>query len=127
MVAASQRRRAPTPLAGAGRSPRGAAESPVGSLVVGRDGRTIPRETLERLERLDDTVFAALAGDPQALDAAAAAWTDARRSVDGRLLDEARQHYLRRAESRWQRVRRHPAERLTLGFAAQEILGLFGD
>lgn len=96
------------------------------SLVVGADGRRIPGESLEQLERLDDTVFAALGGDARALDEASQAWREAQQSVDQRLLDEARQHYLQRARSRWLKSQRRPSERLADGFAALEILGLLG-
>lgn len=96
------------------------------SQVVGADGRRIPGDSLERLERLDDTVFAALGGDAQALDEAARAWREAQTSVDPRLLDESRRHYVGRAMSRWLCSQRQPAERLATGFAALEILGLLG-
>ncbi|CAL1151141.1 unnamed protein product [Cladocopium goreaui] len=103
--------------------------SPAGAVchVVSADGRAIPERSLEEIERLDDTVFAALAGDPGALDAAAVAWRQAHQAVDRRLLDEARTHYVRRARSRWRRAQRKPEERIAHAFAALEILGLFGE
>lgn len=94
------------------------------SQVVAADGRRIPADSLERIERLDDTVFAALAGDAAALEAAGNAWRDARESIDARLLDEARQHYVRHARSRWQRSQSRPEKSLTVGFAALEVLDL---
>lgn len=98
----------------------------MGSHVVSADGRRIPGDSLERLERLDDTVFSALGGDAQALDEAARAWREAKAAVDQRLLDEARQHYVRRARARWFKSQLEPSERLADGFAALEILGLLG-
>ncbi|MEO0530492.1 MAG: hypothetical protein AAF266_07925 [Planctomycetota bacterium] len=94
------------------------------SHVVTAEGQRIPSESLERLERLDDTVFAALAGDPGALDAAAEAWREASDAIDPGLLDDTRQHYVRRARSRWQQAKRRPGEQLAVGFAALEILRL---
>lgn len=97
------------------------------SQVVGADGRRIPGDSLEQLEQLDDTVFAALGGDAHALDEAARAWHEAQTSVDPRLLDESRREYVRRARSRWRGSQRQPAERLATGFAALEILGLLSN
>lgn len=100
---------------------------PIGSRVVSSDGAAISDESLERLERLDDTVFAALRGDAGALDEAGRAWRDAAAHVDARLIQQAREVYVRRARSRWRRSLQRPEERITLGFAAQEILSLLGD
>lgn len=98
-----------------------------GSHVVAADGRRIPRESLERLESLDDTVFAALSGDAAALETVRAAWREATREIDPELLDEARRHYLDRAKSRWRRSQRSSSDRLTLGFAALEVLALLDE
>lgn len=95
--------------------------------VVSADGRAIPAASLEQLERLDDTFFAALNGDPLALDDAAKAWRQAGLEVDARLLDETRRHYVRRARSRWRRAMERPERRLAAGFAALEVLGLLGE
>lgn len=92
--------------------------------VVAEDGRRISRESLDRLERLDDTVFAALAGDADALEQFGTAWRDARGAVEAELLDETRRHYLDRARSRWARSQTTPTDRLTVGFAALEVLAL---
>lgn len=97
------------------------------SRVVASDGRRIPRESLERLERLDDAVFGALRGDAGALEEASEAWREALRTVDERLLDETREHYVRRARSRFRTSQQQADERLTVGFAALEIMGLFGE
>lgn len=95
--------------------------------VVSDDGRRIPCDTLDRLEQLDDTVFAALSGDAQALDAAATAWQEARQEIDDRLLDQTRRHYIDRARSRWNKAQTQPEQRLAVGFAALEILDLLDE
>jgi hypothetical protein len=98
-----------------------------GSHVVTGDGQQISCESLERLERLDDTVFAALSGDAAALEAVRKQWREASRAIDAALLDETREHYLDRARSRWRRSQESPSDRLTLGFAALEVLALLDD
>ncbi|MEQ8847006.1 hypothetical protein [Botrimarina sp.] len=128
MVTADRRRRSiPLPASAPTRVRREPGAASPNARVVGRDGRAIPRDSLERLERLDDAVFAALAGDPDALDAAAGLLHEASGAVDRRLLNETRQHYIRRARSRWRRAQGEPSQRLTLGFAAEEILNLLRD
>jgi hypothetical protein len=118
MVApAPHRRLIAAPLAGA-------AEV---SCIVAGDGQRIPRESLDRLERLDDTVFAALAGDAGALERLREAWREAAVGVEAPLLAETRKHYLDRAKSRWARSQTTAAERLTVGFAALEVLALLGE
>lgn len=118
MVASAQPRRSIPPP----------APSPAwASHVVTAEGTRIPRESLERLERLDDTVFAALSGDAGALDAAADAWQEASEAIDPGLLDDTRRHYVRRARSRWQHAQQRPGEQLAVGFAALEILRLLDD
>lgn len=117
VASALNRRTLPTPPTG-----------PVGgSHVVTVDGRQISCESLERLERLDDTVFAALSGDAGALEAVRKQWREASRAVDAALLDETRRHYVDRARSRWRRSQESLSERLTLGFAALEVLSLLDD
>ena len=98
-----------------------------GSHVVTARGRQISCESLESLERLDDTVFAALSGDAAALEAVRKLWRDASREVDADVLDETRRHYVDRAQSRWRRSQESLGDRLTLGFAALEVLALFGE
>jgi hypothetical protein len=82
---------------------------------------------LERLEALDDAVFAALEGDPVALDRSQALWTDATRVVDARLLAESRAQYARHAQTVWDASRNSPVDSLGRAFAALEVLGLLGD
>lgn len=118
MVAATLNRR-PLPTQPAG---------PVcGSHVVTAGGRQISCESLESLERLDDTVFAALSGDAAALEELRKLWRETSHAVDADVLDETRRHYVDRAQSRWRRSQESHSERLTLGFAALEVLALFGE
>lgn len=118
MVAAQSKRR---PLAKPSPGPA------LVSHVVAADGRRIPSDSLDRLEQLDDTVFAALSGDAGALDEAADAWREAQHTVDDGLLSETRAHYVRRARSRWRKSQQRPGEQLAVGFAALEILGLMAE
>jgi hypothetical protein len=97
------------------------------SCVVAADGQRIPSESLDRLERLDDTVFAALAGDAAALERLREAWREAAAEIEAPLLAETRRHYLDRAQSRWARSQTTSCERLTVGFAALEVLALLGE
>ena len=92
--------------------------------VVGSQGEAIGNVTLHHLEGLDDAVFEALAGDPDALDDAARRWRDAVRRVTPKLLAESRRQYARRARSTWGYAQQALAERLPLAHAALEILGL---
>ena len=92
--------------------------------VVGSHGESIGNFTLDQLEGLDDAVFEALAGDPEALDDATRLWRDAVRRVNPKLLEESRRQYARRARSTWRHAHKSLAERLPLAQAALEILGL---
>ena len=94
---------------------------------VGAAGEAIPTPVIERLERLDDVVFAALSGDADALNEAPARWREALRTISPELLETTRAEYLRRAGTQWNESIRSPAARLTKGFAALEILDLLGE
>ncbi len=95
--------------------------------VVSPLGQSIPADDLEQLEQLDDTVFAALDGDAEALDSVARRWRAAVRSLDKELIKQSREQYLRKAKSVWRRSTSKPALRLSNGFAALELLELFSD
>jgi hypothetical protein len=56
---------------------------------------------LERLERLDDLVYGAIAGEPAALDRLKEFWPQIRDEVGGGLLAESKEQYLRHALSTW--------------------------
>ncbi|MGL4513201.1 MAG: hypothetical protein ACRCT8_08930 [Lacipirellulaceae bacterium] len=92
--------------------------------VVCAWGEEIAPATLERLERLDDAVFAALRGDAAALDEAVYQWRDAVTRIDPRLLEASREVYHERAASHWCASRERPDASLPQAFAALEILAL---
>lgn len=99
----------------------------LGHRVVGTRGESIAPETLDRLEQLDDTVFAVLGGDPLALDQLATRWREAVQTVDASLVDESRREYVRHARSLWKRSKRQPSARLPEGFAALELLEVLSE
>ncbi|MFZ5832915.1 MAG: hypothetical protein ACOY3P_22740 [Planctomycetota bacterium] len=55
-----------------------------------------------KLERLDDLVFEAISGDPDAMQDLQMVWPTLRREVEGALLDESREQYLRYALQLWE-------------------------
>src|SRR5262245_17759013 len=61
-----------------------------------------------RLEWLDDLMFAAIEGDPVALDHAADAWHKTRDELGDIALEESRLQYMRRAQTIWHNLRSEP-------------------
>jgi hypothetical protein len=113
-----------------GATPRGPAladPAPGTHRVVCACGEEIAPATLERLERLDDAVFAALRGDADALDQAVGAWREAQARVEPRLLDASREVYHERAAAQWHATRERPDASLPAAFAALEILALVAE
>jgi hypothetical protein len=81
-------------------------------------------EIVAKLEWLDDLMFAAIEGDPIALETAADAW---RKTVDdlGRpAVEESRQQYLRRAQIVWGTLRLDPHHSRERVLATIEIISL---
>jgi hypothetical protein len=81
-------------------------------------------DPIARLEWLDDLMFAAIDGDPVALDCAADAWRQTRDELGDPALEESRRQYVRRAQTVWHTLRgqpNHPPHKL---FAAIEIISL---
>jgi hypothetical protein len=77
-----------------------------------------------RLEWLDDLMFAAIDGDPVALDCAADAWKKTVGELGGSALEESRLQYMRHAQTVWHSLRgqpNHPPHKI---FAAIEIISL---
>ena len=77
-----------------------------------------------RLEWLDDLMFAAIDGDPVALDCAADAWNKTLDELGDTALEESRLQYMRHAQTVWHSLRgqpNHPPHKL---FAAIEIISL---
>jgi hypothetical protein len=79
---------------------------------------------MARLEWLDDLMFAAIDGDPVALDCAADAWRKTQDELGISALEESRQQYLRRAQSVWHSLRHEPNHPPHKIFAAIEIISL---
>ncbi len=59
-------------------------------------------KTLEKLERLDDLVYEAIAGNPAALEGLKAEWPRLRETLDDASVAESREQYLRYALSIWE-------------------------
>src|SRR5262245_54868943 len=77
-----------------------------------------------RLEWLDDLMFAAIDGDPVALDCAAEAWNKTVGELGNSALEESRMQYMRHAQTVWHSLRgqpNHPPHKI---FAAIEIISL---
>lgn len=104
-----------------------AEKSFVGHRVVSPGGQSISPEALEQIEQLDDTVFAALGGDAEALDRVGRRWRAAVRSLDTDLINQSRKEYVRKAKSIWRQSTGMPSARLSEGFVALELLELLGD
>jgi hypothetical protein len=83
-----------------------------------------PRDPLAELEWLDDLMFAAIDGDPLALDCAAEAWRKTRDELGDTALEETRLQYLRHAQTVWHALRNEPNHPPHKVFAAIEIISL---
>jgi hypothetical protein len=81
-------------------------------------------DPIARLEWLDDLMFAAIDGDPVALDCAADAWQRTREELGEHALEESRQQYVRRAQTVWRTLRYEPNHPPHKVFAAIEIISL---
>jgi hypothetical protein len=84
-------------------------------------------DVIERLERLDDVIFAAIDGDLAAREAAAAAWQGTLRDLGWESVEESRRQYLRRAQCVWDALREQPNHSPTEFFAIRKIILLFRD
>lgn len=81
-------------------------------------------DPIARLEWLDDLMFAAIDGDPVALDHAADAWRTTRDQLGETALEETRQQYMRHAQTVWHSLRGEPNHPPHKVFAAIEIISL---
>ena len=81
-------------------------------------------DPIARLEWLDDLMFAAIDGDPVALDCAADAWKRTRDELGEPALEESREQYVRRAQTVWRTLRCEPNHPPHKVFAAIEIISL---
>ena len=69
-------------------------------------------------------MFAAIEGDPVALDHAADAWHSTRDELGDIALEESRLQYMRRAQTIWHNLRSEPNHPPHKIFAAIEIISL---
>ena len=104
---------------------------PTGDLRVPAPHRLTHTESdpdvVARLEWLDDLMFAAIDGDPVALETAAEAWKKMLEELGSNALEESRLQYLRRAQSVWNDLRHKPNHPPHKVFAAIEIISLLAD
>jgi hypothetical protein len=100
-------------------SPRHGWSHPPRSCNVEQDA-----DPVSRLEWLDDLMFAAIDGDPVALDCAADAWRNMRNELGESALEESRRQYVRRAQTVWHALRGEPNHPPHKVFAAIEIISL---
>jgi hypothetical protein len=84
-------------------------------------------EITARLEWLDDLIFAAIGGDPSALQKAAPAWQEMLEELGAAALEESRLQYLRCAQTVWYALRQEPNHPPHKVFAAIEIISLLAD
>ena len=81
-------------------------------------------DPIARLEWLDDLMFAAIEGDPIALDHAADAWHKVRSELGDSATEETRLQYMRHAQTVWHSLRGEPNHPPHKVFAAIEIISL---
>jgi hypothetical protein len=81
-------------------------------------------DVIARLEELDDVIFAAIEGDPAALQESSDAWQRAVADLGHDTVEETRRQYLRHAQGVWETLRREPIQPPHRIFAAIEIIGL---
>lgn len=79
---------------------------------------------IARLEALDDVIFAAIDGDPAALQESQSAWHRAVAELGQEAIEETRRQYLRHAQGVWERLRGQKVQPPHKIFAAIEIIGL---
>jgi hypothetical protein len=81
-------------------------------------------EVIVQLEALDDVIFAAIDGDPAALQESSAAWQRAVDELGHETIEETRRQYLRHAQGVWESLRHQQVQPPHKIFAAIEIIGL---
>ncbi len=81
-------------------------------------------EIIARLELLDDLMFAAIDGDPAALEAVVQAWQTTIEELGREALEESRRQYLRRAQSVWSALRGQSNQPPHKVLAAIEMISL---
>jgi hypothetical protein len=81
-------------------------------------------DVIARLEALDDVIFAAIEGDPAALQKSEDAWQRAIAELGHDAIEETRGQYLRHAQGVWESLRHQEVQPPHKIFAAIEIIGL---
>jgi len=81
-------------------------------------------DVIARLEALDDVIFAAIDGDPTALQESGNAWHQAVEELGHDAIEETRRQYLRHAQGQWEQLRSQKVQPPHKIFAAIEIIGL---
>lgn len=81
-------------------------------------------DVIARLEALDDVIFAAIDGDPAALQESVDAWQRAVADLGHEAIEETRRQYLRHAQGVWESLRHQEVQPPHKIFAAIEIIGL---
>jgi hypothetical protein len=81
-------------------------------------------DVIARLEALDDVIFAAIDGDPAALQESGDAWQRAIAELGHDAIEETRRQYLRHAQGVWESLRHQEVQPPHKIFAAIEIIGL---
>ena len=81
-------------------------------------------DVIAQLEWLDDLMFAAIDGDPVALEAAVLAWHKTVNELGIEATEESRHQYLRRAQSVWCGLRCQPEQPPHRILAAIEVISL---
>lgn len=112
------------PLPAFAPAPRQPATAPVAAHAHWPCHAEADAQLTTRLEWLDDLMFAAINGDPAALDQAAEAWTQSCEDLGDEVLEESRLQYLRRAQTVWNVLRHQPNHPPHKVFAAIEIISL---
>jgi hypothetical protein len=81
-------------------------------------------EVCDRLEALDDAMFAAIAGSEAALDRARELWQEALATLGWELLEESREQYLRYAAELTRRFEAHEIRNPAVAVTALEVIQL---
>jgi hypothetical protein len=102
---------------------------PSAAARAARDTAPLDREetrpdVIAQLETLDDVIFAAIDGDPAALQESQDAWERAVAELGHETIEETRRQYLRHAQSVWENLRRQQVQPPHKIFAAIEVIGL---
>lgn len=85
--------------------------------------------TVEALELLDDTVFAALSGSETALDRLKQLWPTTLAKLGPSQLNESREHYIRRALATYRKCNSEPDKQdaARAQHAIEVVCALFGE